>query len=82
MCEKCLYKKNCQFLAKHKKAVVEGCTGFLSEDEYKTTIKAEAVKEFAERFEKSLERQYNAYGRLYVLRHIEKLVKEMVGENK
>lgn len=43
-------------------------------------IKAEAVKEFAERLEQSLERQYNAYGRLYVLRHIEKLVKEMVGE--
>ena len=42
--------------------------------------KTEAIKEFAERLEQSLERQYNAYGRLYVLRHIEKLVKEMAGE--
>lgn len=23
-CEKCLYKKNCQFLATHKRAIVEG----------------------------------------------------------
>lgn len=45
-------------------------------------IKAEAIKEFAKRLEQSLERKYNAYGRLYVLRHIEKLVKEMVGEDK
>lgn len=44
------------------------------------TAKEKAIKEFAERLEQSLERQYNAYGRLYVLRHIEKLVKEMVGE--
>ena len=49
-------------------------------DKLNETVKAEAIKEFAERLEQSLERQYNAYGRLYVLRHIEKLVKEMVGE--
>lgn len=33
MCEKCLYKSNCQFIAKHKKAVVDGCTAFKSEAE-------------------------------------------------
>lgn len=27
-CEKCLYSKNCQFLAAHKNADVEGCTAF------------------------------------------------------
>ena len=25
-CETCLYNKNCQFLAKHRKAIVTGCT--------------------------------------------------------
>lgn len=49
MCEKCLYKNNCQFLAKHKTVEVECCTAFISEDEYKVTIKNEAIKEFAER---------------------------------
>lgn len=27
-CKKCLYRANCQFLAKHKGAEVEGCTAF------------------------------------------------------
>lgn len=27
-CETCLYNKNCQFLAKHPKAIVEGCTAY------------------------------------------------------
>lgn len=27
-CEKCLYRANCQFLAKHKSAEVEVCTAF------------------------------------------------------
>ena len=26
MCETCLYNKNCQFLAKHPKTIVDGCT--------------------------------------------------------
>ena len=42
-CEKCLYRKNCQFLATHKKTAVEGCTAFKSESD----LKAEAFKEFA-----------------------------------
>ncbi|MBR5785949.1 MAG: hypothetical protein IKY41_04545 [Clostridia bacterium] len=45
-CEECLYRKNCQFLASHKKTAVEGCTAFKSE----SGLKAEAIKEFAERF--------------------------------
>lgn len=44
-CEECLYRKNCQFLASHKKTAVEGCTAFKSE----SGLKAEAIKEFAER---------------------------------
>lgn len=27
-CETCLYKKNCQFLAKHKRTVVSDCTAY------------------------------------------------------
>lgn len=45
-CEKCLYRKNCQFIAIHKNIIVDECTNFKSEEE----IKLEAVKEFAERF--------------------------------
>ncbi len=28
LCERCLYKGNCQYLARHKKTVVEDCTAF------------------------------------------------------
>jgi hypothetical protein len=27
-CETCLYNKNCQFLAKHKNTIVEGCSAY------------------------------------------------------
>jgi rRNA maturation endonuclease Nob1 len=27
-CETCLYNKNCQFLAKHRNAIVEGCSAY------------------------------------------------------
>ena len=47
-CKKCLYKKNCQFLANRKKLVVEDCSAFENENK----IKTEAVKEFAEKVEK------------------------------
>lgn len=43
-CEKCLYRKNCQFIATHKNIIVDECTNFKSEEE----IKLEAIKEFAE----------------------------------
>lgn len=46
-CEKCLYRKNCQFLAKHKTAVVEGCTAF----ESKADLKRETAKEIFEEIE-------------------------------
>lgn len=50
MCEKCLYRKNCQFLAKHKTAVVEGCTAFVSE----TDLKRETAKEIFEEIENAM----------------------------
>jgi hypothetical protein len=43
-CEKCLYRKNCQFLATHKNTIVEGCTAFESEND----LRIEAAKEFAD----------------------------------
>jgi len=48
MCKNCLYRKNCQFLAKHKNAAVENCTAFKSEAEYAAEIKKYVVKEFLE----------------------------------
>ena len=40
-CEKCLYRKNCQFLAKYKKADVDGCTAFESEKDMRWRIARE-----------------------------------------
>jgi regulator of RNase E activity RraB len=45
MCEKCLYRNNCQFLATHKKAEVVGCDAFENE----SRLKAEVINEFVER---------------------------------
>ncbi len=42
--------------------------------------RAEAIKEFAERLKKRLDRKYTIYGREYVLRHLRDLVKEMTEE--
>ena len=28
MCNTCLYNKNCQFLAKHQKTIVDSCTAY------------------------------------------------------
>lgn len=40
-CEKCLYRKNCQYLAKHKTTEVSGCTAFWSEADFKSEIAKE-----------------------------------------
>lgn len=37
-CETCLYNKNCQFLAKHKKAEVTGCTAYENAAEYTRVV--------------------------------------------
>lgn len=50
ICGDCLYRKNCQFLGKHKKpVVVEGCTAFVNEADFIAKHTSEAIKEFAER---------------------------------
>lgn len=46
-------------------------------EEAKGVVKSEAIKEFAERLRKRLDRKYTIYGREYVLRHIREVVKEM-----
>ena len=56
-CEKCLYRKNCQFLATHKNTTVEGCTAFESENNLKT----EAIKEFVSNFLGVLARYESAF---------------------
>lgn len=73
MCEKCLYKKNCQFIAKHK-TIVEGCTAFKSEAE----IKTEAIKEFAERLKEQLKGTF--YEVADTTCKIDNLVKELTEE--
>lgn len=75
-CEKCLYRKNCQFLATHKNTTVEGCTAFESESDFKI----EAVKELLEKIEKqAILSEDDVYW--VELDDIYNLVKEMVGEN-
>ncbi len=56
MCEKCLYRNNCQFLASRKNSVktgkVTGCTAFESDDRYKLSEEARIqLKEIADALE-------------------------------
>lgn len=44
-CETCIYKKNCQFLATHKKAVVVDCETYESETKLKNEISKEIFEE-------------------------------------
>ena len=44
MCEKCLYKDNCQFLAKHNKSTVDGCTAFKSATDLKSEFAMEIIE--------------------------------------
>lgn len=83
MCEKCLYRKNCQFLATHKKAEVAGCTAFVSEDDYRANIKAEAIKEFVKKLDEHMgwwEEPDGYYTRFITLGDFAELVKEMTEE--
>ena len=45
-------------------------------------IQSEAIKEYAEKLRKRLDRKYTIYGREYVLRHMREVVKEMTEEQK
>lgn len=95
-CEKCLYRKNCQFISKHhkfiseyKKAVIEKsvivteCTAFENEEEFKAKIKDEAIKEFAERLIDKAEHIATwSDGELAItISEIEDTAKELVGKN-
>lgn len=56
MCEKCLYRKNCQFLASRKNIAkngeLTGCTAFESDDRYKLSEEAQIrLKEIADALE-------------------------------
>ena len=78
-CEKCLYRKNCQFLATHKNTIVEGCTAFESEND----LRIAAAKEFAERLKKKAYLNDDLAGLNYMVvdvDDIDNLVKEMEGE--
>ena len=81
ICEKCLYRKNCQFLGTHKKAVVEDCSNFLSEKE----LKVKAYKECIEKVKSKAtdigvcDAQGNDYGGATVVfvNDLDNLLKEM-----
>ena len=78
-CEKCLYRKNCQFIAKDYKVPTYACecTAFESEEEFKAKVKFEAIKEFAERL-KAISHPYApAHTQVIFESQIDNLVKEM-----
>ena len=56
MCEKCLYKKNCQFLAKHRPSLdMVGCTFFSKDIDVLTKeTKTEVAREIFEEIEQWL----------------------------
>ena len=51
MCENCLYKRNCQYLAKHHHSIIDSCTAFKSEAD----LRAEVAMEIFEEIEKYVE---------------------------
>lgn len=63
MCEKCLYRNNCQFLAKHKPSKVNGCTAFKS----KTDLKTELAKEILEEIEGNADLLFDGYRNILVI---------------
>ena len=81
-CEKCLYRKNCQFLLKSKKSIVEDCSVFKSEDQ----IKSEARKEFVNMVKQRMHENVSAptSGQGYLMKKfselLDNLVKEMEGK--
>jgi hypothetical protein len=78
-CEKCLSRTNCQFLGTHKKAIVEDCTAFRSEEQYVAKIKAEAIKEFAEKIYRSraMYGQKDKFNKTVFLNIVDQIAKEM-----
>lgn len=78
VCEECLYRKNCQFLAKHK-AVVFGCTAFQSEADFKR----DAVDDFIERIKQYIDIEHSdcptatVFSERDVLYIVEKVAREM-----
>jgi hypothetical protein len=61
-CEKCLYKENCQFLATHKRTIIEGCTAFKSEAELRAEMVREIFEEIEELFRQHKEGGYYLNG--------------------
>lgn len=57
-CENCLYRKNCQFIAKHKEVTIDDCTAFVDEIELITKIRTEAIKEFSKSLTQKMHRLY------------------------
>lgn len=44
-CETCLYNKNCQFLAKHRRVIVEGCTAYKNSADMVEVVRCKNCKE-------------------------------------
>ena len=75
MCEKCLYKYNCQYLAKHKNTIVDGCTAFKSEID----MKSEVIEEYRQKVNKKMGKHTHLLGKEYVQRILREVAKEMKG---
>lgn len=75
ICDKCLYKKNCQFLAKHKQSSVDGCTAFESEKDFR----ADVIEEYRKRVNAKMGKHTHLLGKEYVQRILREVAKEMKG---
>lgn len=78
-CEKCLSRTNCQFLGAHKKAIVEDCTAFRSEEQYIAKIRSEAIKESFDKLKTKIKTVEIAYGEAEIIfaDDLDKVAKEM-----
>ena len=75
ICDECLYKKNCQYLAKHEKPSVVGCTAFCSEKD----LRADIIEEYRQRVNVKMGKHTHLLGKEYVQRILREVAKEMKG---
>lgn len=51
-CKGCIYRKNCQYLAKHNPSGIDGCTAYKSEADFKREVACELFDEIMQAIEK------------------------------
>lgn len=79
-CEKCLYNKNCQFLAKTKAKKIVGCTAFTTLEEHDKALVEKVAQRLKEKMRKGKALHTPIVGKEYIQRIIREVVDEICKE--